>query len=203
MIGSIRGTLLSKESGNLLVEVGGIGYEIQVPTKTSYDLPMQGSELYLLTHFVVRDDGQNLYGFFEDNERNLFRKLIKISGVGPKLALTILSGLDVEGFSLCVVDSDISSLVAIPGVGKKTAERLIVEMRDKLPEDLASKANFIRHKNSDAVFSNEVVDAEKALESLGYRLNDARKMVATVVEQDQSLSSKEIIRKALKNISSI
>lgn len=200
MIGSIRGTLLSKDSGNLLIEVGGLGYEVQVPTKTSYNLPRQGSELYLLTHFIVRDDGQNLYGFFEDSERNLFRQLIKISGVGPKLALTILSGLDIEGFNLCVVDSDISSLVAIPGVGKKTAERLIVEMRDKLPEQFASKTDLVRNNDRVAVFSDAVADAEKALQSLGYRPSDARKMVATVVDQDQSLGSEELIRKALRTV---
>ena len=201
MIGSIRGTLLSKESGNFLIEVGGLGYEVQVPTKNSYNLPKKGCELYMLTHFIVREDGQSLFGFFEDAERDLFRKLIKISGVGPKLALTILSGLDLEGFSLCVVDGDISSLVAIPGVGKKTAERLIVEMRDKLPEKFASRANLAGTKDLASDFSDAVEDAEKALESLGYRHSDARKMVATVVNQDQSLGREEIIKKALRAIS--
>ena len=201
MIGSIRGTLLSKESGNLLIEVGGLGYEVQVPTKNSYNLPNKGAELYLLTHFIVREDGQSLFGFFEDAERDLFRKLIRISGVGPKLALTILSGLDVEGFSLCVVDGDISSLVAIPGVGKKTAERLLVEMRDKLPEQFSSRANLAGTKGLASDFSDAVEDAEKALESLGYRHSDARKMVATVVNQDQSLGREEIIKKALRAIS--
>ena len=200
MIGSIRGTLLSKESGNFLIEVGGLGYEVQVPTKNSYSLPKKGCELYLLTHFIVREDGQSLFGFFEDAERDLFRKLIKISGVGPKLALTILSGLDLEGFSLCVVDGDISSLVAIPGVGKKTAERLIIEMRDKLPERFAGRANLTETKDLASDFSGAIEDAEKALESLGYRHSDARKMVATVVNQDQSLSREEIIKKALRAI---
>ena len=200
MIGSIRGTLLSKESGNFLIEIGGLGYEVQVPTKNSYNLPKTGCELYLLTHFTVREDGQSLFGFFEDAERDLFRKLIKISGVGPKLALTILSGLDLEGFSRCVVDGDISSLVAIPGVGKKTAERLIIEMRDKLPERFAGTANLTGAKDVASDFSDAVQDAEKALESLGYRHSDARKMVATVVNQDQSLGREEIIKKALRAI---
>ncbi len=200
MIGSIRGILLSKESGNLLIEVGGLGYEVHVPSKASYDLPHQGSELHLLTHFIARDDGQQLYGFLEAADRELFRQLIKVSGVGPKLALTILSGLDIEGFSRYVVDGDVSSLVAIPGVGKKTAERLIVEMRDKLPKQTLAKVKFDPKNGRPTTFSETVAEAEQALVSLGYRASEARKMVAMEANQDQSLGSEELIRKVLRTI---
>ena len=132
MIGRIRGILVDKQPPDILVEVGGVGYELQVPMTTLFQLPGLGSEVSLLTHFVVREDAQLLYGFIDERDRHLFRQLIKVSGVGPKLALTILSGMDAGSFARCVQRDDISSLVALPGVGKKTAERLLVEMRDKL-----------------------------------------------------------------------
>ena len=132
MIGRIRGTVAQKQPPDILVEVGGVGYELQVPMTTLFQLPELGSEVSLLTHFVVREDAQLLYGFIDERDRGLFRQLIKVSGVGPKLALTILSGMDADSFTRCVHREDVAALVALPGVGKKTAERLLVEMRDKL-----------------------------------------------------------------------
>ena len=134
MIGRIRGVLVLKQPPDILVEVGGVGYEIQVPMTTLFQLPEVGAEVSLVTHFVVREDAQLLYGFIDERDRGLFRQLIKVSGVGPKLALTILSGMDSSSFARCVQRDDIASLVALPGVGKKTAERLLVEMRDKLKD---------------------------------------------------------------------
>ena len=134
MIGRIRGTLVYKQPPDILVEAGGVGYEVQVPMTTLFQLPELGEELTLVTHFVVREDAQLLYGFIQERDRQLFRQLIKVNGVGPKLALTILSGMDSASFARCVQRDDITSLVALPGVGKKTAERLLIEMRDKLKD---------------------------------------------------------------------
>src|SRR6187401_3630447 len=140
MIGRIRGKLVHKQAPHILVEVGGVGYELQVPMTTLFQLPELGAEVALVTHFVVREDAQLLYGFIEEGDRSLFRQLIRVSGVGPKLALAILSGMDAHSFARCVQRDDISSLTALPGVGKKTAERLLVEMRDKLQDWLAEHA---------------------------------------------------------------
>ena len=134
MIGSIRGVLVQKQAPLILVDVAGVGYELQVPMTTLFQLPELGSEVSLVTHFVVREDAQALYGFVEEGDRSLFRQLIKVNGVGPKLALTILSGMDAKRFAYCVERDDLSSLTALPGVGKKTAQRLLVEMRDKLKD---------------------------------------------------------------------
>ena len=131
MIGQIRGTLIGRQAPDILVDVGGIGYEIQVPMTTLYQLPELGQPVTLLTHFVVREDAQQLFGFAEAADRRLFRELIKVSGVGPRLALTLLSGMDAADFARCLQRDDVAALVALPGVGRKTAERLLVEMRDK------------------------------------------------------------------------
>ena len=131
MIGHIRGTLLARQAPEILVEVGGIGYEVQVPMTTLYQLPELGETVTLLTHFVVREDVQQLFGFADAADRRLFRELIKVSGVGPRLALTLLSGMDAADFARCLQRDDVAALVALPGVGRKTAERLLVEMRDK------------------------------------------------------------------------
>ena len=131
MIGQIRGKLIGKQVPDILVEAGGIGYEIQVPMTTVYQLPDLGGEVTLLTHLVVREDAQLLFGFIEPADRRLFRELIKVSGVGPRLALTLLSGMDAADFARCMQRDDVTALVALPGVGRKTAERLLVEMRDK------------------------------------------------------------------------
>jgi len=201
MIGRIRGTLVHKQPPDILVDVAGVGYEIQVPLTTLFRLPELGGEVLLLTHFVVREDAQLLYGFFDEQDRQLFRQLIKVSGVGPKLALTILSGMDSTSFARCVQRDDISSLVALPGVGKKTAERLLIEMRDKLKDWLGS-AGAGGQLEGGAVMppvTNVVADAEGALIALGYKPQEASRAVAAV-NDDTVASSEDLIRRALKSM---
>ena len=201
MIGRIRGILIQKQPPEVLVEVGGVGYDIQVPMTTLFRLPELGTEVSLVTHFVVREDAQLLYGFIDEQDRTLFRQLIKVNGVGPKLALTILSGMDSASFVRCVQRDDISSLVALPGVGKKTAERLLVEMRDKLKDWLARAGGEAGHAADDVVsgpITDIVADAEGALIALGYKPQIASKMVAAI-NDDSIGDSEELIRRALKS----
>jgi len=198
MIGRIRGHLVHKQAPLILVEVGGVGYELHVPMTTLFRLPELGMEVSLVTHFVVREDAQLLYGFIEEGDRSLFRELIKVSGVGPKLALTILSGMDAHSFARCVQRDDISSLVALPGVGKKTAERLLVEMRDKL-KDWLVRAESVDGAVAQAQLTDIVADAEGALISLGYKPQEASRMV-TAVNDDSVVDSEELIRRALKSM---
>ena len=134
MIGQIKGRLLEKNPPEILVEVGGITYEVLVPMSTLYQLPDLGELIHLHTHFSVREDAQTLYGFFDAKTKRMFRSLVRINGVGPKMALGILSGMSVDDLVQTIQDSDIESMVRMPGIGKKTAERLIIEMRDKLSE---------------------------------------------------------------------
>lgn len=204
MIGRIRGQLVLKQPPDILVEVGGVGYEIQVPMTTLFQLPQLGAEVSLVTHFVVREDAQLLYGFIDERDRSLFRQLIKVSGVGPKLALTILSGMDSRSFARCVQRDDISSLVALPGVGKKTAERLLVEMRDKLKDWLgtADVDDGLQPGGiGQAPVTNFVADAEGALIALGYKPQEASRVVAAV-NDDSIEGSEELIRRALKSMAS-
>lgn len=200
MIGRIRGTLVHKQPPEILVEVGGVGYELQVPMTTLFQLPELGAEVSLLTHFVVREDAQLLYGFIDEQDRDLFRQLIRVNGVGPKLALTILSGMDAANFGRCVQRDDLSALTALPGVGRKTAERLLVEMRDKLKDWLDQEATTL--VAIDGVAHAEVdiaADAESALVALGYKPAEASRMVAAV--NDAAVSdSEELIRRALKSM---
>ena len=199
MIGIIRGTLTAKHPPDVVVDVGGVGYEIQVPMTTLFELPGLGEEVTLLTHFVVREDAQLLYGFLAQEERRLFRELIKVSGVGPKLALALLSGMDARAFSQCLQRDDVSALVALPGVGRKTAERLLVEMRDKAGkwlEELAPVAAGPQVAVS-AVSVDFRAEAEQALVALGYKLPEAARLVSSV-DTDEAESSEELIRRALK-----
>lgn len=202
MIGRIRGTLVHKQPPDILVDVSGVGYEIQVPMTTLFRLPPLGEAVSLVTHFVVREDAQLLYGFIDEQDRHLFRQLIKVSGVGPKLALTILSGMDSGSFARCVQRDDISSLVALPGVGKKTAERLLVEMRDRLKDWFGpggGAASPAVGGETLAPLSTVVGDAEGALIALGYKPQEASRMVAAV-NDDGVTSSEDLIRRALKSV---
>ncbi|WP_116366645.1 Holliday junction branch migration protein RuvA [Parahaliea mediterranea] len=201
MIGRIRGTLVHKQPPEILVDVAGVGYELQVPMTTLFQLPALGKEVALVTHFVVREDAQQLFGFIDERDRSLFRQLIKVSGVGPKLALTILSGMDATSFARCVQQGDISSLVALPGVGKKTAERLLVEMRDKLKgwlETMGGSADGVAIAPV-ARPADKVADAEGALVALGYKPTEAARAVAAV-NDDSVDNSEELIRRALKSM---
>jgi Holliday junction DNA helicase RuvA len=202
MIGRIRGTLVHKQPPDILVDVAGVGYELQVPMTTLFQLPALGAEVALLTHFAVREDAQQLYGFIDEQDRSLFRQLIKVSGVGPKLALTILSGMDAASFARCIQHGDLSSLVALPGVGKKTAERLLVEMRDKLKGWL-EQMDATDTRPVDAAPpgrpAKRVADAEGALIALGYKPAEASRAVAAV-NDDSVDNSEELIRRALKSM---
>lgn len=202
MIGRIRGQLVHKQPPDILVEVGGVGYEIQVPMTTLFQLPALGSEVSLVTHFVVREDAQQLFGFIDEQDRSLFRQLIRVSGVGPKLALTILSGMDSRNFARCVQAGDVASLVAMPGVGKKTAERLLVEMRDKLQDwfsQLGEQGGAAVTRGAGERPSDKVADAEGALVALGYKPAEASRMVAAV-NDEHAANSEDLIRRALKSV---
>lgn len=196
MIGQIRGIILEKTPPQLLVEVGGIGYEIDAPMSTFYQLPDIGQTVSLFTHFVVREDAHHLYGFYTRNERLLFRSLLKVNGVGPKLALTILSSTTPEEYVRCVLNNDTASLVRLPGVGKKTAERLIIEMRDKLAD--WSPAEGMSLQKLDDVRHQILQDAISALTALGYKLQEATRTITKI--DDGKATSEELIRLALRSI---
>ncbi len=199
MIGRIRGTLVDKQPPEILVDVGGVGYELQVPMTTLFQLPALGAEVSLATHLVVREDAQLLYGFADEQDRHLFRQLIRVSGVGPKLALTILSGMDAASFARCIQRDEISALVALPGVGKKTAERLLVEMRDKLKDWLGQLDATVVTIGGAAAGPDMAADAESALIALGYKPAEASRVVAAV-NDDEVRDSEELIRRALKSM---
>jgi Holliday junction DNA helicase RuvA len=194
MIGSLIGLIKEKKPSLLLLEVNGVGYEIHVPLSTSFQLPKNGESAYLLTHLVVREDQHTLYGFATEEERKLFRTLIKISGVGAKMALTILSGINVNGFVQSVINEDIDTLVHLPGIGKKTAERLIVEMKDRI-EGITD--NFESSASSTSE-NNTVIEVRNALVNLGYKNNEAKKILDNI--DTKGLSVEELLRQALKSL---
>jgi len=196
MIGRLRGTLLAKQPPTLLLDVGGVGYEIEAPMTTFYELPELGSELILHTHLVVREDAHLLYGFARESERAMFRALIKISGVGPKLALAILSGMSADEFAATIHCGDTASLTRLPGVGKKTAERLVVEMKDRLKDWQGHAVAPMPGKPAQAPAPDAVKDAISALISLGYKPQEASRMVSQI--ESEGLASEEIIRLALR-----
>lgn len=205
MIGRLRGILLEKQAPDLLIEVGGVGYEVQMPLNSFYNLPALGQEAIIYTHFVVRDDAQLLFGFTNETERALFRLLIKANGVGPKLALTILSGMTAQQFVRCVQMDDMTTLVKLPGVGKKTAERLIVEMRDRLKNWGLAAATPVTDNmlviDDEAVFSRPISaedDAISALVSLGYSQVQAAKAIKKVMTPE--MSSEQLIKTALRSM---
>ncbi|WNO61911.1 Holliday junction branch migration protein RuvA [Rheinheimera sp. MMS21-TC3] len=205
MIGRLRGILLEKQAPDLLIEVAGVGYEVQLPLNSFYNLPALGQEAIIYTHFVVRDDAQLLFGFTNETERALFRLLIKANGVGPKLALTILSGMTAQQFVRCVQMDDMTTLVKLPGVGKKTAERLIVEMRDRLKNWGLAPATPVTDNmlviDDEAIFSRPVSaedDAISALVSLGYSQMQAAKAVKKVITPE--MSSEQLIKTALRSM---
>lgn len=205
MIGRLRGIILEKQPPEVVIEAAGIGYEVQMPMSCFYELPEAGQEVTIATHFVVREDAQLLYGFNKKSERDLFREVIKANGVGPKLGLAILSALTASQFVLCVENEDISTLVKIPGVGKKTAERLLVEMKDRLKGwgegDLFTPAldTAASRAQSAASDKNRAEDeAVSALIALGYKPQQASKVVAQVAQDD--MPSEVIIREALRSM---
>lgn len=188
MIGYLQGRLAAKRPPWLTLEVAGVGYELEAPMSTFYQLPSVGASLKLVTHLLVREDAHVLYGFSSEPERVLFRNLLKVSGVGARIALGILSGMSVEGFYGCVRDKDLVSLTRVPGVGRKTAERLLLEMADRLPE--GQEAAIMTAGRSVAG------EAHDALTALGYRPGEVAKMLKGLVAEHAS--TEELIREALK-----
>lgn len=191
MIGWLRGIILKKQAPLLLVDVNGLGYEVFAPMSTFYHLPALQQEVQLLTHLVVREDAQILYGFLQERERALFRALIKVSGVGPKVALSILSGITSDDFVQCVQWDDSARLTNIPGIGKKTAERLIVELRSALSQ-------WEPTTTSDSDNGSCLQEAVSALTALGYKANEAKRVITRIYKTDYS--SEELIRLALQQM---
>ena len=194
MIGSLIGLIKDKKPSLVLLEVNGVGYEVHIPLSTSFQLPNNGESTFILTHLVIRDDQHTLYGFATEEERRLFRTLIKISGVGAKMALTILSGINVNGFVQSVINGDVDTLVHLPGIGKKTAERLIVEMKDKI-QDVSDNSELTGYAASD---NNMLLEARNALVNLGYKSSEARKILDKI--DTTGLEVEELLRQALKSL---
>jgi len=194
MIGSLIGLIKDKKPSLVLLEVNGVGYEVHVPLSTSFQLPNNGESTFILTHLLIRDDQHTLYGFATEEERKLFRSLIKISGVGAKMALTILSGINVDGFVQSVINEDVDTLVHLPGIGKKTAERLIVEMKDKI-QDVTDSSELTGPTASD---NNMILEARNALVNLGYKSSEARKILDKI--DTTELEVEELLRQALKSL---
>lgn len=193
MIGLLRGKIIGKQPPRLLLEVQGVGYEVDAPMTTFYDLPDVGTEITLFTHLAVREDAHTLYGFTTLTDRDLFRSLLKVNGVGARLALGILSGMNARTFITCVQGGDSGALVKLPGIGKKTAERLIIELRDRLeaiaPATVVPGAPLV-------TASSPVEEAVSALVGLGYKAQEASKMVRVI--DTTNMSSEDIIRSALQ-----
>jgi len=202
MIGRILGILLEKQAPDLLIDLQGIGYEVQVPMTTYYQLPQVGEIIKLHTHFVVREDAQILYGFYALKDRHMFRQLIRINGVGPKMALAILSGMNTEEFTALVLNDDIAGLTRLPGVGKKTAERLVIEMRDRVEpvdETETSNASSATASVSPAGKQRQAEkDAVAALVTLGYSPQQASKAVNKIAKAAEN--SEQMIRLALQSV---
>ena len=197
MIGRLTGKIQHKQPPELLIDVNGVGYEVFAPMSTFYQLPALEQTVTIHTHFVVREDAQLLYGFYTEHERRLFRALIRVNGVGPKLALTILSGMDTDVFVECVQSKNTSALIGIPGIGQKTAERLIIETRDVLAQ---WQHRELTPLNTNDTFDNnrEIQDAISALITLGYKLADAKRAITQ--QAAPGLNSETLIRQALQHM---
>jgi Holliday junction DNA helicase RuvA len=195
MIGLLRGIILHKQPPSLLLDVNGVGYEIDAPMSTFYQLPADDSPVTLYTHLAIRDDAHVLFGFATPSDRTLFRALLKVNGVGGKMALAILSGMTAEEFAQCVQAGDVGALTRVPGVGKKTAERLLIEMRDRLPTIASGDGAQVVLAQQPASPSNDALDA---LLALGYKPAEAQRMLKTV--DQQNMNTEDIIRQALQSI---
>ncbi|WP_027329514.1 Holliday junction branch migration protein RuvA [Marinimicrobium agarilyticum] len=205
MIGRLRGTLLEKQPPYLLIDVGGVGYEVQAPMTTFYRLPERGDEVTLHTHLAVSETAHQLFGFAQERDRRLFRTLIKVSGVGPKMAIAILSGMEADDVARCVREDKVNALTKVPGVGKKTAERLVIELRDRLKgwetprEDLAG--DLLPEPAPGREDHQE--EAESALIALGYKPTEAARMISAAARQTPAAGSQELIRLALRALSQV
>lgn len=204
MIGRLRGTLIEKQPPYLLLDVAGVGYELQAPMTTFYRLPALGVEVTLHTHLSITENLHQLFGFIDQRDRSLFRTLIKVNGVGPKLAVSILSGMESDDIARCVRDDNTAALTKVPGIGKKTAERLVIELRDRLKTwDLPQGDAFAHSESLPLTPTNDVyAEAESALIALGYKPADASKMIAVAARQQPDARSEELIRLALRSMAS-
>ena len=199
MIGRIKGQLAEKNPPQLLIDVGGLGYELEAPMSTFYDLPAAGETVSLHVHMIVREDAQLLFGFASVAERSLFRSLLRVNGVGARVALAILSGMSAEDFSSCITRKDVAALTRIPGIGKKTAERLVVEMTDKLPVDTLSAAPPGANAGAETQPAESPrAQAVEALMALGYKAADATRLVKGTNLTDGAVE--DYIRAALKSV---
>lgn len=197
MIGRLQGVLLHKEPPSLLLDVQGVGYEIEAPMSTFYDLPATGDKATLYTHLVVREDAHLLYGFSRESQRRLFRSLLKVNGVGPRVALAVLSGLSEQELLQCLAREDVARLTKVPGIGRKTAERLIVELRDLVDMDLSAAGPAVT--TAPAGPADAVSEAVSALIALGYKPPEASRAVRGVSGAG-ALGVEDIIRQALKGM---
>jgi holliday junction DNA helicase RuvA len=195
MIGFLRGRLTAKHPPALVIDVGGVGYEIEAPMSTFYGLPAVGTDIHLFTHLVVREDAHILFGFGTERERRLFRELLKVSNVGPKLALSLLSGMSVDNFLMCIEAQDADTLVRIPGVGRKTAERLLIEMKDRI-KNLGSLPGVTSGATVLEPASGAHAEAFSALIALGYKPIEVTRLLKAVEPSVQT--TEEIIRRALQ-----
>ena len=196
MIAWLKGELLEKQPPSILLNVNGVGYELEAPMSTFYELPEVGQEVILFVHMVVREDAQLLFAFANKQQRELFRSLIRVNGVGPKVALAILSTLTAQELLSCMINEDVTQLCKVPGIGKKTAQRLVVEMKDRLEKEFGDVDFDTTSAQSGA--SSDRNDAIAALVSLGYKNTDASKVVKAL---PNDLSSEELIRQALRSLS--
>lgn len=192
MIGHLRGRLVRKAPPALIVDVGGVGYELEAPMSTFYRLPEVGSEVELHTHLVVREDAHLLYGFATEEERRLFRDLLRVTGIGPKIGLALLSGMDVDTFLFCVEAQDVDALTRIPGIGRKTAERLLIEMRDRI-RALGQMPSSAPRADQPA---GAQAEAFAALVALGYRPAEVTRLLKSV--DHEGVATEELIRRALQ-----
>ena len=191
MIGRLHGSIIDKGLSRILLDVGGVGYEVDIPLTTYYRLAAEET-VTLYTHLAIRDDAHQLFGFYTERDRDLFRELIKVNGVGPRLALNILSGMESDALAQCIRGGDVSSLVALPGIGKRTAERLILDLREKLAE-------FGGEPVAVVPISDNIADAESALIQLGFKPQEAARALATI--EDVGADVEILIKRALKALS--
>jgi Holliday junction DNA helicase RuvA len=198
MIGRLRGTLIHKQPPWLMIDVGGVGYELEAPMSTFYDLPEVGREVTLFVHHAVKEDAVALYGFFHERERRLFRDVQKVTGIGAKIALAILSGISVDGFVRCVQARDTATLTQVPGIGRKTAERLILDLRERVDAMAAEGIGVGASPPVAAADGSPETEVVDALLALGYRPAEARRMVEQARPEAGGASTAELLRAALK-----
>jgi len=204
MIGRLRGNLIEKQPPYLVLDVNGVGYELQAPMTTFYRLPAIGAEVVLHTHLSITENLHQLFGFADQRDRSLFRTLIKVNGVGPKLAIAILSGMEADDIARCVRDNNIKALTKVPGIGTKTAERLVIELRDRLKNWDMPNSDVLSHNEIKQIVSDNDIytEAESALISLGYKPAEAAKMISMASKQKPDAKSEELIRLALRSMAS-